>query len=339
MRSLGVLCLASLSAIACVQQPSEAPKVALSGTVVVVNQQADSITLIDLKTMEAYKHVPVVGGPHEAAVSADGKTVVVTNYFKQGTGPQKALSVVSLPGGEVKKTIDLGEYQMPHDVRWVDSSRVVCTSERNQALLLVNVDSGKIERVFPTGQQGSHMLALSTDRKRLYCSNMGGGSVSAFDFETGKKLADIATGNECEGVGVSPDGKWVWAGNRAEDTISIIDTEKLEVVKKLTSPGFPYRVQFTPNGKSALIPHATASSLVVCDVAGQKVAKSIPLGMTKVAQPSTAGVFPHPDNRHAFVTVRNDDSMLVLDLETGKTLARVAVQRSPDGVCYSPVGR
>ena len=88
-----------------------------------------------------------------------------------------------------------------------------------------------------------------------------------------------------------------------------------------------------------MIPHATAASLVVCDVAGQKVAKSIPLGMTKVAQPSTAGVFPHPDNRHAFVTVRNDDSMLVLDLETGKTLARVAVQRSPDGVCYSSVRR
>jgi YVTN family beta-propeller protein len=183
------------------------------------------------------------------------------------------------------------------------------------------------------------MLALSTDRKRLYCSNMGGGSVSVFDFVSGEKLADIATGNECEGVGVSPDGKWVWAGNRAEDTISIIDTSSLKVVKKLASPGFPYRVQFTPDGRYALVPHATASSLVVCSVADQKVVKSIPLGLTKVASPSTAGVFPHPDNRHAFVTVRNDNSVLVLDLVDGKTLARVEVQASPDGVCWSPVGR
>jgi YVTN family beta-propeller protein len=228
---------------------------------------------------------------------------------------------------------------MPHDLRWVDERRVVCTVEADSALLVVDVGSGAIERVFATGNRGSHMLALSKDRKRLYCSNMGGGSVSAFDFVTGEKLKDVPTGNECEGVGVSPDGRWVWAGNRAEDTISIIDTGTLEVVKRLDSPGFPYRVQFTPDGAYALVPHAKASSLVVCDVAAQKVARSIPLGMTHVEAPSTAGVFPLPGGRYALVTVRNDDSMLVLDLQEGTTLARVAVQSSPDGVSYSAVKR
>jgi YVTN family beta-propeller protein len=95
-------------------------------------------------------------------------------------------------------------------------------------------------------------------------------------------------------------------------------------------------VQFTPNGRWTLVPHAQASSLAVADVAKQEILKSIPLRMTK-RKPSTAGVFPHPDNRHAFVTVRNDNSMLVLDLASGTTLARVAVQNSPDGVTYSPV--
>jgi DNA-binding beta-propeller fold protein YncE len=307
--------------------------------VVVVNQQSDSVTLIDLKTMEAYRHVPVVGGPHEAAASPDGRRVLVTNYNKQGDGPQKTLSLLALPSGDTLKTIDLGEYRAPHDVRWVDGSRVVVTSEANQALLLVNVESGAVERVFKTDAGVSHMLALSTDRTRLYCSNMRDGSVSAFDFKTGAKIKDVKTGKECEGVGVTPDGRWVWAGNRAEDTISIIDTKSLEVVKRLSSPGFPYRVQFTPDGKYALVPHAQASSLVMADVASQTIAKSIPLGMTKVDKPSTAGVFPHSDNRHAFVTVRNDNSMLVLDLVSGATLGRVEVQSSPDGVTYSPVQR
>jgi YVTN family beta-propeller protein len=124
-----------------------------------------------------------------------------------------------------------------------------------------------------------------------------------------------------------------------EDTITVIDTGSLEVAKRIQSPGFPYWVQFTPDGKFALIPHANASSLVVADVATQSIAKSITLGLTKVPNPSTAGVFPHPDNRHALVTVRNDNSMLVLDLVTGETLARVEVQDSPDGVTYSPVQR
>lgn len=332
-----VLALAALTTPRISAQPPQ--RMTLTGTVVAVNQQSDSVTLIDLKTMAAYRHVPVVGGPHEAAASPDGRTVVVTNYNKQGAGPQKTLSVLSLPGGDTIKTIDLGEYRAPHDVRWVDPTHVVVTSEANQALLVVNVTSGAVERVFRTEAGVSHMLALSTDRTRLYCSNIRDGSVSAFDFKTGNKIADIKTGNESEGVGVTPDGRWVWTGNRAEDTISIIDTRTLQVVKRIESPGFPYRVQFTPDGKYALLPHAKASSLVVADVASQTIVKSIKLGLTKVADPSTAGVFPHPDNRHAFVTVRNDNSMLVLDLTKGETLARVEVQNSPDGVTYSAVQR
>jgi YVTN family beta-propeller protein len=319
-----------------VQPGRTQPGLPVRGTVVVVNQQSDSVTLIDLATLEAYRHVPVVGGPHEAAVSPDGRLVLVTNYNKPGVGQQKTLSLIALPSGDTVKTIDLGEYRAPHDVRWVDASRVVVTVEGSQALLLVNVTSGAVERVFKTGLAVSHMLALSSDHTRLYCSNMRDGSITAFDFATGAKIKDVPTGKEAEGVGVTPDGRWVWAGNRAEDSISIIDTRSLEVVKRIASPGFPYRVQFTPDGTRALVPHADASSLVVADVATQALLKSIPLGMTKVDKPSTAGVFPHPDNRHAFVTVRNDNSLLVLDLESGRTLARVAVQQSPDGVSWSP---
>ena len=312
----------------------------LTGTVVVVNQASDTVTLIDLATMEAYRHVAVVGGPHEVAVSPDGTRAMVTNYYTSDGSPQKTLSLISLPDGATIRTIDLGEFSTPHDVQWVNETQVVCTSEANKALLLVNVESGEIERVFETGKGGSHMLSLSPDQKRLYSSNMsGGGSVSVFDFQSGRKIKDIDTGKECEGVGVSPDGRWVWAGNRAEDTVSIIDTESLQLTKTLESPGFPYRVEFTPNGKYALVPHAKSGTLMVGDVAGQSVIRHIPLGLTRVDEPSTAGVFPHPDNIHAFVTVRNDNSMLIVNLETGETLGRVEVQSSPDGVSYSPIQR
>jgi DNA-binding beta-propeller fold protein YncE len=332
--------LALTAVIAAATLFAQSPKIAnLTGTVIAVNQQSDTVTLIDLKTMEAYRHVQVVAGPHEAAVSPDGRSVVVTNYNKQGAGQQKTLSVIALPGGDTIKTIDLGEYRAPHDVRWVDATHVVTTAEGSQALLLVNITTGAVERTFKTDLAVSHMLALSTDRTRLYCSNMRDGSISAFDFRTGKKIKDIKAGKECEGVGVTPDGRWVWAGNRAEDTISVIDTRSLEVVKLFASKGFPSRVRFTPDGELAVFPHAQAASLVVADVAKQEIVKSIRLGLTKVAEPSTAGVFPHPDNRHAFVTVRNDNSMLVLDLVTGETLARVEVQNSPDGVAYSRVQR
>src|SRR5262245_9835589 len=124
MKTLTAILLTCIAfAAAAVQgQPRRAT---LTGTVVAVNQQSDSVTLIDLKTMEAYRHVPVVGGPHEAAASPDGRTVLVTNYNKAGVGQQKTLSLIALPSGDTIKTIDIGGYRGEYDVRSLASTDVV----------------------------------------------------------------------------------------------------------------------------------------------------------------------------------------------------------------------
>ena len=121
-------CLCALGTVPLAEQAARRPN--LTGTVVAVNQQSDSVTLIDLKTMEAYRHVAVVGGPHEAAASPDGRTVVVTNYNKQGVGPAEDAERAGAAERRHVKTIDLGEYRAPHDVRWVDAS--ACRGHRRR---------------------------------------------------------------------------------------------------------------------------------------------------------------------------------------------------------------
>ena len=64
--------------------------------------------------------------------------------------------------------------------------------------------------------------------------------------------------------------------NEDSNTISVIDMATRTVVKKIESKGFPYRVQFTPNGKWALIPHAQSGELVVCDVEKMEVVRGTP---------------------------------------------------------------
>ena len=310
-----------------------------SGIAVVVNQQSDTASIVDIASYSVV-HVPVGNGPHESAVSPNGKRAVVTNYFKQGVGPGSSLSVLDLETKKEVKRIELDRQAMPHGVQWVDDKKVVCSDERNQRLLLVDVDAGKVEREYVTGQAGSHMLSLNLKANRLVSSNMGGGGVTIFDFRTGEKIETVSTGRECEGVGISPDGKVIWAGNRAEDTISVVDMATRKVVKKIDSKGFPYRVQFTPNGKWALIPHATSGELVVCDVAEMKVVRRIKVGAegvkVHVAEPSPAGVWPMADSNFALVTIRNDNSVVIVDLNTGETIGRIPVQNSPDGVSMRP---
>src|SRR5688572_31141746 len=113
LRQLVIAALVALiSSITSSSAQSPASRLKLTGTVVVVNQQSDSVTLIDLKTMAAYRHVPVVGGPHEAAAAPDGRSVVVNNYNKQGV-QQQTLSVIALPSGDPVKTLDLGGSRAP----------------------------------------------------------------------------------------------------------------------------------------------------------------------------------------------------------------------------------
>lgn len=310
-----------------------------SGIAVVVNQQSDSATLVDIASFQVH-HVPVGSGPHESAVSPNGKLAIVTNYFKQGVGPGASLSVIDIEARKELKRIPLDKQAMPHGIQWVDDGKAVCSDERNQRLLLVDAEAGKVEREYLTGQGGSHMLSLNLKANRLVSSNMGGGSVTIFDFKSGEKLDTVTTGKECEGVGISPDGKTIWAGNRAEDTISVIDMATRKVVKKIESKGFPYRVQFTPNGKWALIPHAQSGELVVCDVEKMEVARRIKIGASGVKLPvenaSPAGVWPYKDSNFALVTVRNDNSVVIVDLHHGETLGRIEVQKSPDGVSMRP---
>ena len=310
-----------------------------TGLAVIVNQESDTASIVDLATSKTV-HVPVGGGPHESAVSPNGKQAVVTNYYKPRVGPGSSLSILDLDSKKEVKRIQLDRQAMPHGAQWVDDHKLVCTDEKNQRLLLVDVDAGKVEREFATNQSGSHMLSLNLKVNRLVNSNMGGGSVTIFDFKSGEKLETVTTGKECEGVGIAPDGKTIWAGNRAEDTISVIDMATRKLVKKIESKGFPYRVQFTPNGQWALIPHANSNELVVCDVKQMTVVRRIKLGAlgvkVPVADPSPAGVWPYSDSNYALVTVRNDNSLVVVDLRNGETINRIEVQKSPDGVSMRP---
>jgi YVTN family beta-propeller protein len=314
-----------------------------SGIAVVVNQQSDSVSLVDIAQYKVLAEIPVGGGPHESAVSPDGKRAIVSNYFKQGVGPGSSLSVIDIAAKKETKKISLDKQAMPHDVRWVNDNQVVCTDERNERLLLIDVAEGKVLRTYDTAQRGSHMLSLHLGESRLVCSNMGGGSVTIFDFKTAERITTISTGRECEGVGIAPDGKTIWAGNRAEDTISIVDMDTKKVVKKINSLGFPYRVQFTPNGRYALIPHAQSGELVVCDVASREIVRRIKIGASgtklPIAEPSPAGVWPLADNMFALVTVRNDNSVTMVDLTSGETMMRVVVGQSPDGVSMKPGNR
>ncbi len=323
-----------------------AGSVAYADTLVVLNKSGASASLIDLDTNEEVARVPTGDGPHEVAVSPDGKTAVVGNYGNPG----KSLTVIDIKSASVLRTIELEPYSRPHGIEYLsDGERVAVTVEAQKALIVVDVQSGEIVQSVNTNQDVSHMVALAPDEKRAFVANIGSGSMTVIDLEKGERVANIPTGAGAEGIAVTPDGSHVWVTNRADDTVSVIDAKTLEVKKTLPSASFPIRARATPDGNRVLVSNARSDELAVFDARTMEEIERINLNVEardsggrlfgdQFGESSVPiGVLVAPDSSRAFVAHANSDLISIVDLGTWEITGHLKGGKEPDGLGYSVI--
>ena len=303
------------------------PFAASSGTVLVANQQSASATIIDVATRNGTT-IPVGTGPHEAAISPDGRWGVVTIYGTQQPGNQ--LAVIDLDAKTVARTIDLGQFRRPHGAEFIagSSNLVAITSEASQRVVLADIAAGSVLADIPTNSNGSHMLGMTRDGKRLFTANVSTGSVSEIDVDRRAFVRQLPVSTMTEGIGVHPAGSEVWVGSNDKGTVSIVDTQSWTVVKTLTGFTFPYRIGFSPDGRWAVVCDPQGNKIHIADVATRTIVGTVgDLG-------SPRGVRIAPDNRTAYVTVNAESVVAAVDLVDRTVRFKVPVGTSPDGVGY-----
>jgi YVTN family beta-propeller protein len=305
------------------QQPS------LAGTILVANQQSASATIVDLAKGTS-SHIQVGTGPHETAISPDGRWGVVTVYGAQTPGNQ--LAVIDLRTGTVARTIDLGIFTRPHGVMFIPGSpsKVVATSEASRRVVIADIIEGRAESDIATEAGGSHMVGVTADGKRAWTANVQSGSVSEIDLERRAFVRQIPVAPMTEGVAVTPNGREVWVGSNSQGTVSVVDTQRGAVVATIPNLGFPYRIGISPDGTLAAVCDPQGGRVHVVDVASRRVLGAFEgLG-------SPRGVFIGPDSRTGYITLNADQTVAVVDLRDRRILSKFQVQGSPDGVSYSP---
>ena len=308
--------------------------VAGASTLIVANKSEATVSLVGLPAGKVVATLPVGTGPHEVAVSPSGRLALIANYG--GPGPQGAgssLTLIDVPAAKVVKTIDLGEYRRPHGVHFLDERRVLVTAEVNKALIEVDVETGKVTGAVATGQDVSHMVAVTPDGSRAFVANIGSGSVTAVDLKGKKHLEDIPTGSGAEGVAVTPDGKQVWVTNRAADTVTVVDAATLEVLGSQPSAKFPIRAEATPDGKRVLVSNAQSGDLSVFTTADRKLERRISLETGETSVP--IGIEIAPDGKRAYVAHAGADQISIVDLESWKRVGSLTAGKEPDGMGYS----
>ena len=306
-----------------------------AGTLLVLNKSDNTMSLLDLASKKSVATIPTGDGPHEVAVSPDGRTAVVCNYGSQ-VGPGSTLTVVDVGARKVTRTIDLQQYRRPHGIAWLRGNEVAVTTEGSKTLLIVDVAAGNVTAAIDTDQNGSHMVALAPAHDRAFVANIGSGSVTVIDLKEKRRIANIPSGTGTEGIAISPDQREVWATNRGANTVSIIDVASSKVVATLDSKSFPIRAKFTDDGKHVLVSNAQSGDVAVFDAATRREVRRVTMQSDKSAQgPVPVGILIVPSLSQAFVANTNADTVTVIDLKSWQIIDRLTAGKEPDGLGYS----
>ncbi len=313
--------------------------VAAAEWLIVLNKSDHEAVLVDPAKNAVTTRFPTGRGPHEVAVSPDGRRAYVCNYgayrlFKDGEQPKmdpgNSISVIDLAAGAVVDTFDLGEYQRPHGIAVSrDGSRIWVTSEASQSVLELAAADGRVVTAWKTGQDISHMLVPTPDETKLYVANIRSGSATVIERASGR-VQSLPTGDGAEGIDITPDGRHVWVTNRGANTVSVIDVATDSVVASLASGGnFPIRVKFTPDGREAWVSCAQSNRVTVFDAASRKQIAQIEVGAVPV------GVQMNPTGTRVYVANTNDNKITVIDRKSRKVKGTFTTGNEPDGMGWA----
>lgn len=328
--------------------PVQAAPAAPAGRLIVLNKAEASASLLDLATGAERARLPVGVGPHEVAVAPDGRLAVVANYGAQVPG--SSLTVIDLIEERPLRTIDLGQAARPHGILYdPDGVHVWITAEQRKSLLRVRVSDGVTVGEYPTPQPVGHMVARAADGS-LYVSHIGGGGVTPVKPDgTGgwASGAFVPTGDGAEGLCVLPGGT-VWVGNRAADTLTVLDAGGLAPLATIPAAGFPIRVTATPDGATVLVSCANAGVLRFYD-ARTRLETGEPLDFRAQVKagrtegrlldefgdsPVPIGIVVPPQGGRAYVALANADRVAEVELASRTVKRWLQAGREPDGMAW-----
>lgn len=302
-----------------------------SELLLVANKADHTVTVIDLASGAAVATLPTGAGPHEVAISADGRWAVATDYGTQVPGG--TLTVFDLASRTVARTIDLSPHKRPHGAVFLPDGRLLVTSETSQAVLMVDIERGVVTGTAPTNARTSHMVAVPADGRRAYTANIADGSVTEIDLASMTATRTLVASRTTEGIAVTPDGRQVWLGSNALGTVTVIDVASWTPIDTLGGLGLPYRVNVAPGGGVVVVSNPQADSAYVFDAATRARRAAVFTG----AGTQPVGGAVGRDGRRAYLALQGTNQVAEIDLEAGSVLRYFPVGSRPDGVAIAAV--
>ena len=303
----------------------------------VLLRDAGALAILDPASHQILGRVPTVKDPHEVTVTPDGRTAYVAS-------PSQGIAVIDVAAMKEVRRLDTEPGSAPHDVLFA-GGKLYFTAEGHKVIGRYDPVTNKMDWHFGIGQDGTHMLVMTKNMDTLFMPNRGSNSVSMIEGLLAgppkwRITAIPVPGKMPEGIDLSPDGRELWTATRGDGGVAVIDVASKKVTQNFNlGLSDANRLKFTPNGRNVLILDGGTGTLIVLDTATRKEIKRL-----KVAPGDSGdgGVYVMPDGSRAYLGLRDDHSVVVVDLKTFEVASRIAMGPGSGPGCItwtSPVPR
>ena len=308
---------------------------ASSGLLVVANKADHTLGIVD---PAAGKQLAVVaeGGitGHEVIVSPNGKTAYVPIYGNSGVGKPgtdgENVVAIDIASRAVVGNLNFGHGVRPHcPVFGPRNGLLYITTELDKTVTIIDPATFKIVGAVPTGQEESHMLAISHDGKRGYTANVGPGTVSVLDLDARKTIAIIPISKETQRISISPDDSMVFTSDQTKPQLAVIDTATNTVKNWVPLPGPGYGSSVARNGDWLVIAIQKTKQVAVVNLHTMKVDHTI--DVPAVPQETLLG----PDDKIAYVSCDSSSQVAAIDTSTWKVVKLIDVGKGADGLAWA----
>jgi YVTN family beta-propeller protein len=267
------------------------------GSRVYITQGPDNVlTVLDRKTQQEIKKIPLSGHANDLAATRDGKWVLVC--IGQVPGGLDMIDTTSL---ENVKTIP-AETRLHDIVVSADSKYAVTTSPNGKFVRVFDLTSQQVawEVKF---DQGTLVPAIENapdgSPHRIFVQLAETDGFAVVDFATHQEVARIKfpddqpsltrDGPPSHGIGIAPDGKTLWVDSGTYDCIFVYSLPDLKMVGRVQLPevmppgreplsGGPEWVAFSPDSKLVYVANEGDRSVSAIDQKTLKVVARIPVG-------------------------------------------------------------
>lgn len=212
---------------------------------------------VNTETLEIDAVIPVGAVPKYAAVSPNGKWVLVTNWCTWD------VSIIDAETNQEVKRIYLGRY--PRGIA-IDSAseKAYIAIMGSTEIAIVNLNNFSVDRLKNVGRSPRH-LNLDPAGDYLYATLNSEGRIAKIDLSTGRVISKITTGNAPRSMAISDDGQFLYVVNYHSNSMSKVKTDEFKVVQTVKVNHHPIGITYDPLTRQVWVACYSGSILVFQD--------------------------------------------------------------------------